>query len=167
MSCSSRRTAARRRGLEFELLDTGIFDEDRYFDVQVEYAKASPEDICIRIEAFNRGPDAAPLHLIPHLWFRNTWCWADQPEPEPSIRRGLAWRGRGLSGCRRRPARAAGEPAFQLPAGHAEPVRRVRRELCSPTTNRTLSACTGVPNQQAVRQRTPFTGPSSTEKPER
>ena len=67
-------------GLEFELLDTGIFDEDRYFDIQVEYAKASPEDICIRIEAFNRGPDAAPLHLIPHLWFRNTWSWGDAPD---------------------------------------------------------------------------------------
>jgi hypothetical protein len=78
----------RRRGgsgFEFELLDTGIFDEDRYFDIQVEYAKASPEDICIRVEAFNRGPDDAPLHVIPHLWFRNTWCWEDEPQPEPSI----------------------------------------------------------------------------------
>ncbi len=74
------------RGFEFELLDTGIFDEDRYFDIQVEYAKASPEDICIRIEAFNRGPEAAPLHLIPHLWFRNIWSWDDEPRPEPSIR---------------------------------------------------------------------------------
>ena len=64
-------------GIEFELLDTGIFDEDRYFDIQIEYAKASPEDICIRIEAFNRGPESAPLHLIPQLWFRNTWCWGD------------------------------------------------------------------------------------------
>ena len=76
------------RGFEFELLDTGIFDEDRYFDIQVEYAKASAEDICIRVEAFNRGPEAAPLHLIPHLWFRNTWCWGDEPQPEPSIRMG-------------------------------------------------------------------------------
>jgi hypothetical protein len=76
------------RGFEFELLDTGTFDEDRYFDIQVEYAKASAEDICIRVEAFNRGPDPAPLHLIPQLWFRNTWCWADEPEPEPSIQMG-------------------------------------------------------------------------------
>src|SRR5262249_28299026 len=76
------------RGLEFELIDTGIFDEDRYFDIQVEYAKASPEDILIRIEAFNRGPESAPLHLIPQLWFRNTWCWGDDPEPEPSIQMG-------------------------------------------------------------------------------
>src|SRR5687767_6151499 len=57
------------RGPEFELLDTGIFDEDRYFDVFVEYAKAGPEDMCIRIEAFNRGPSEATLDLVPHLWF--------------------------------------------------------------------------------------------------
>jgi mannosylglycerate hydrolase MGH1-like protein len=64
------------RGAEFELLDTGIFDDDRYFDIFVEYAKAGTEDICIRIEAFNRGPDAAALHVLPHLWFRNTWAWS-------------------------------------------------------------------------------------------
>ena len=68
---------------EYELLDTGIFDEDRYFDVFVEYAKAGPEDICIRIEAINRGPEAADLHLLPHLWFRNTWAWTDPPTAEP------------------------------------------------------------------------------------
>jgi hypothetical protein len=60
---------------ECELLDTGIFDERRYFDVTVEYAKAAPEDILIRIMATNRGPEAAPLHLLPTLWFRNTWSW--------------------------------------------------------------------------------------------
>ena len=73
------------RGPEFELIDTGIFDDDRYFDIFVEYAKASEEDICIRIEAFNRGPEAAHLHLLPHLWFRNSWAWGDPPGPEPSI----------------------------------------------------------------------------------
>src|SRR6266571_1662048 len=73
------------RGLEYELMDTGVFDDDRYFDIFIEYAKASPEDICIRIEAFNRGPDDAPLHIIPQLWFRNTWGWADIREDEPSI----------------------------------------------------------------------------------
>jgi hypothetical protein len=72
-------------GFEYELMDTGIFDEDKYFDVFVEYAKASPEDICIRIEAFNRGPEDAPLHIIPHLWFRNTWGWTDPPGPQPLI----------------------------------------------------------------------------------
>src|SRR5262245_347463 len=71
----------RRRGLddpEFELLDTGVFDDDRYFDVFAEYAKASPNDILIRITATNRGPVAATLHLLPTLWFRNTWSWGRQ-----------------------------------------------------------------------------------------
>jgi len=62
-----------RSALEYELLDTGIFDDDRYFDVFVEYAKQSPEDLLIRIHIYNRGPDAATLHLLPHLWYRNTW----------------------------------------------------------------------------------------------
>jgi len=64
-----------RRAPEFELLDTGVFDEDRYFDVLVEYAKGAPDDILIRIGVTNRGPEAAPLHLLPTLWFRNTWSW--------------------------------------------------------------------------------------------
>ena len=81
---------SRRRGAgaEFELLDTGIFDDDRYFDIFVEYAKESPEDICIRVEAFNRGPAAAALHVLPHLWFRNTWSWSDPPSGKPIIRPG-------------------------------------------------------------------------------
>ncbi len=68
----------RRRGRdqpEYELLDTGVFDQDRYFDVLVEYAKASHDDVLIRITSTNRGPDPAPLHLLPTLWFRNTWAW--------------------------------------------------------------------------------------------
>ena len=60
---------------EYELLDTGIFDDDRYFDVFVEYAKSAPDDILIRITATNRGPGAAPLHLLPTLWFKNVWSW--------------------------------------------------------------------------------------------
>jgi hypothetical protein len=79
---------AQRRGPEFELLDTGVFDQDRYFDIFIEYAKADPEDICIRIEAFNRGPQPAPLHLLPHLWCRNTWAWTNPPGSEPTIVRG-------------------------------------------------------------------------------
>ncbi len=75
-------------GPEFELLDTGVFDGDRYFDIFIEYAKATPEDLCIRIEACNRGPEAAPLHVLPHLWFRNTWRWGQAPRREPSIRPG-------------------------------------------------------------------------------
>ena len=59
--------------MEYELLDTGVFNDDRYFDVFVEYAKDSQEDILIRITAANRGPEAAELHLLPTLWFRNDW----------------------------------------------------------------------------------------------
>ena len=61
---------------EYELMDTGVFDDSRYFDVFVEYAKAAPDDICIRITVANRGSDAAELHLLPTLWFRNTWSWS-------------------------------------------------------------------------------------------
>jgi hypothetical protein len=71
-----------RDDFEYELLDTGIFDEDRYFDVFVEYAKADPEDILIKISVHNRGPEAAELHLLPTLWFRNTWFEAKEPKPE-------------------------------------------------------------------------------------
>src|SRR5262249_26157719 len=60
---------------EFELLDTGVFDDDRYHDVVIEYAKASPDDLLLRITAHNRGPEAATLHVLPQLWFRNTWSW--------------------------------------------------------------------------------------------
>ena len=68
---------------EFELLDTGIFDDDRYFDVFVEYAKAAPEDLLMRVTVHNRGPDAATIHLLPQLWFRNTWSWQpDSARPE-------------------------------------------------------------------------------------
>ncbi|HEX2831289.1 MAG TPA: glucosidase [Burkholderiales bacterium] len=71
----------RRRGrgeYEYELLDTGVFDGDRYFDVFVEYAKAAPDDILVRITVENRGPETADLHVLPHLWFRNTWSWTTQ-----------------------------------------------------------------------------------------
>lgn len=60
---------------EFELLDTGVFDDDRYWQITVEYAKASPDDLCIRLLARNAGPDEATLHVLPTLWFRNTWAW--------------------------------------------------------------------------------------------
>ncbi len=76
----------RRRGKdapEFELLDTGIFDDDRYFDVFVEYAKAGPDDILLQVTVHNRGPEAATIHLLPQLWFRNTWSWKpDSAKPE-------------------------------------------------------------------------------------
>ena len=73
---------------EFELMDTGIFDYGRYFDVFVEYAKATSEDILIRITAWNRGPETARLHLLPTIWFRNLWSWKDDPEQiKPKLER--------------------------------------------------------------------------------
>ncbi len=74
-----------REEMEYELLDTGIFDDDRYFDVFVEYAKGDPEDVLIKISVFNRGPEAAQIHLLPTLWYRNTWAW-DKSEPKPAMR---------------------------------------------------------------------------------
>jgi hypothetical protein len=75
-----------RNEFEYELLDTGVFDDDRYFDVFVEYAKASPDDILIQIMIHNRGPDAAELHVLPTLWFRNEWSWIGSSD-RPSLER--------------------------------------------------------------------------------
>jgi hypothetical protein len=83
----------RRRGIggpEYELADTGVFDGDRYFDVTAEYAKAAPDDVLIRITIANRGPEAAAIHVLPTLWFRNSWAWGRTGEgywPRPSIER--------------------------------------------------------------------------------
>jgi len=73
-----------RKDPEFELLDTGVFNENRYFDVAVEYAKDGPEDVLIRISVTNRGPERANLRLLPSLWYRNTWSWGT-PGPKPSL----------------------------------------------------------------------------------
>ena len=79
---NARRT---REEMEYELLDTGVFNEDRYFDVFVEYAKGDAEDILVKITAINRGPDAAELHLLPTLWFRNDWsAWIAESNRSPS-----------------------------------------------------------------------------------
>ncbi|MGH8598310.1 MAG: MGH1-like glycoside hydrolase domain-containing protein, partial [Gammaproteobacteria bacterium] len=75
-----------RKSAEFELLDTGVFDGDRYFDVFIEYAKAEPEDILIRVTAANRGPEAAAIDLLPTVWFRNTWAWG-MDDRRPRLRR--------------------------------------------------------------------------------
>ncbi len=82
-----------RRGRDqppFSLLDTGVFRDDRYWDVQVEYAKARPDEIHIRITVFNRGPESATLHVLPTLWFRNTWSWDKEAPEKPMLE---------LSGC--------------------------------------------------------------------
>jgi hypothetical protein len=75
-----------RHDMEYELIDTGVFDGDRYFDVFVEYAKASPEDILVLVTVTNRGPERAALHVLPTLWFRNTWSWREQG-PKLGLRR--------------------------------------------------------------------------------
>jgi hypothetical protein len=79
----------RRRGAhdpEYELLDTGVFDDDRYFDVFVEYAKAAPDDILMRLTVHNRGPETAEVYVLPQLWFRNTWSWSEiQTQTRPRL----------------------------------------------------------------------------------
>jgi len=77
-----------RNEFEYELLDTGVFNENRYFDIFVEYAKEAPEDILIKITAHNRGPEDAELHVLPTLWFRNTWAsWVARPSEKPMLKR--------------------------------------------------------------------------------
>ena len=83
-----------RAEVEFELTDTGVFDNGRYFDVQVEYAKASPDDLLIRVTVSNRGPDVAELHVLPTLWFRNTWSWGHTHE-SCTVKPSLSARGKG------------------------------------------------------------------------
>ena len=92
-------TSKRRNRLEmeYELLDTGIFDGDRYFDVFVEYAKGSPRTLLIQISVSNRGPEAATLTVLPTLWFRNTWTWWEGT-PKPSLKQVTA-----TGGARRLP----------------------------------------------------------------
>ena len=98
-------------GPEYELLDTGIFDDDRYFDVFAEYGKADPEDLVIRISVHNRGPEPAPIQVMPHLWFRNTWAWGEAAKPEPSITAGAV-----TARCRSLVADdSAAEPLRNLP----------------------------------------------------
>ena len=106
---------ARRSRLEqeYELVDTGIFDESRYFDIFVEYAKAGPDDIAIRLRIINRGPEAAPLTVAPTLWFRNTWSWDLEPAGKPEMHL--------LPGVQALVAHCADLPEYHLYAeGHPE-----------------------------------------------
>jgi hypothetical protein len=82
-----------KRQAEYELMDTGIFDEDRYFDVLVEYAKWDVEEILVRLHVTNRGAQAAELHLLPTIWFRNTWSWGAPAEPRPTLRESVVLTG--------------------------------------------------------------------------
>ena len=122
----------RRRGRgepEYELLDTDVFAGDRYFDVFVEYAKGSPEDILCRISIVNRGDEPAPIHLLPTIWFRNTWSWGrDTGHAPPRLRRGTIVQGASCvdlqsSELGRRTLVAEGEPRLLFAENETNAVR--------------------------------------------
>ena len=118
-----------RRDPEFELVDTGMFDEDRYFDVVAEYAKATPDDLLIRITVTNRGPDPAPLHLLPTLWCRNTWAW--EADASPAAAPSGAGGERGVVRPRRapRPGRRTASTPRARPSSSSPRTRPNRRRL--------------------------------------
>ena len=120
-----------RLEMEYELLDTGIFNGDRYFDVFVEYAKVTPEDMLIQISVCNRGPEAAKLSVLPTLWFRNTWTWWEGT-PKPSLKHGdrHEWRQRCGRVTRRNSASAIS-------------IARATFPFCSPRTKPTTSGSLG------------------------
>ena len=148
-----------RQDFEYELIDTGIFDDNRYFDVFLEYAKAGPDDILIQVTVHNRGPEVARLQLLPTLWFRNTWSWktgtpkpslrevdGDDPCLAPGVRRLHAVlrrcrhrrAGTPLHGEReQRPTPVGAAERFSLGQGRVPPVRRSRGERgCQPGEDR-------------------------------
>ncbi len=117
--------ARSRLELEYELLDTGVFDDDRYVDVDVEYAKGAPDDVHVRITLINRSHDRATVHLLPSLWFRNNW-WMDQPKGA-------------LHAATAPPARSS--PQSTPTWASSSCAARANRRCCSPRTRRTPSAC--------------------------
>ncbi len=148
----------RRRGRteqEYELLDTGAFDDDRYFDVFVEFAKETPSDILIKISACNRGPQPACLHLLPTLWFRNQWTWnptASRPAPQRS--RTFA-RTRSFGRSNPRSARFAC-------------IAKESLRCCLPKTRPIRCGCSGLPTgplRQGRIQRISRPGPAGSRQP--
>ena len=136
-----------RRASEFELVDTGVFADGRYFDVDVTYAKAEPDDVCIRLIVHNRGPFAARLHVLPQLWFRNTWSWG-LPEHEdyrtaarPRSSRPMD----GVSGCSPSIAGSDGCRLVSLELVRPREGGCRRSTGCSVTTRPTLSGSGAVP----------------------
>ncbi len=130
-----------RNDMEYELLDTGVFQDDRYFDVFVEYAKAGPEDILVRITAANRGPDAADLHLLPTLWFRNDWSRGSPNRTEPA-------RNQISNRSRARQAQALSRERIRCSA-NSRCTAKARRRCSSPRMKRTTSGCS--PDSQRTR----------------
>ena len=119
---------------EYELLDTGVFADDRYFDVFVEYAKADVEDILIKITVANRGPESARLRLLPTIWFRNTWSW-NSTEPRPNLHR------------------VPGAIELKHPAlGKRWLCYDGFRSFCSPKTKPTVIACSTLPTADGARK---------------
>ena len=146
----------RRRGRgapEYELVDTGVFDGDRYFDVFVEYAKVDSEDLLMKITVANRGPEAAAIRVLPTIWFRNTWAWGGRSrrgrfEARPpvqgsatiaardhALRPPLALR-RGRSGA-----------ALHRERNQRDAVVRHRRPAATPRTASTRRSCTDAPTR--------------------
>ncbi len=128
-----------RHEMEYELLDTGVFDGDRYFDVFVEYAKASPEDILVRITVENRGPEPATLHVLPTLWFRNTWSWGGEA-PRPALRQA----GPGRDRRRRTPSSGRGTCPARAPPRCSSPRTRPTPSASSGAANRTPFVKDGI-----------------------
>ena len=160
--------AARKLEPEYELLDTGVFDDDRYWVVEVDYAKADPDDVLMRVDVRNAGPEAATLHVLPTLWFRNTWSW-DPSTAEPALPRRRRRRvdprrarrarrlpldvGAGPDGDRARPA------VLRERDQHRAPVRR------RPTTTRLSQGRHQRPRRARRRRRSTRTGPAPRPRP--
>ena len=132
-----------REEFEYELLDTGVFDDDRYFDVFVEYAKEGPEDVLVRMTVHNRGPEAARLRVLPTLWFRNTWSW-DADHPKPSL-------GEVAPGAIRATHSELGEYGCTAMAPRS----------CSSPRTRAMPAASGASRTRLPTSRTPSTSTSS------
>ncbi|MEJ2326473.1 MAG: glucosidase, partial [Chromatiaceae bacterium] len=115
---------------EFELADTGVFEGDRYWQITADYAKAAPHDLCLRIRLRNAGPDAAPLHVLPTLWFRNRWSW-ESGEPRPQVRAAP----QSADGVAAAVAEAAGLGCWRLIAGPDSLGRAPTLLFCENETN--------------------------------
>ena len=147
---------------EYELLDTGVFDDDRYWIFEVDYAKADPTDLLMTVRVTNAGPEADTLHVLPTVWFRNTWSW-DVGAEKPSLRAGANGDDRdrppvprrARAARRRRPRRhRAGGAVLRERDEHRAPVRRRRRHAVSRRTASTTTSSTApTPSTRRARAR--------------